>query len=201
MLKSFEKLIKNDKLFYALPWIFLLLCIVFDSLYGVYYTDINECVGSIVCDLLIFAAIEGIVISYKKHEKNIMKALLGGILFLYASGAVTYASYFLTVDLSDIPYSIFSLVWGILAVSLLVTHFVLAQDHDPQPWIVKCNIYLVFIIFIFDLLWEAYMYATMEYSIICGVCYSVCTLTKLMSVVCVEYRVDLFKQIRKEKNS
>jgi len=197
MQEKIKKFFDNDKLFYVMPWIFLATSFVYDG-YELFADKDMEGLYYIFTDLFTFAGLLGITISFKKHEKNIMKGLLGGILFLKLSNIVSNASYDLIVDRSDIVYGLFALVLAILYIALAINHLRLASDHSAKPSTVKFNQYLVLAIWVFDVAWEAYVFISEDYSIVYSIALEMSLFALLYTIVAVETKVDMFKAFRQE---
>jgi len=195
-----EKIFKNDKLFYAAPYFYLVMSIINNVSYAIQAENKSDALYAFVMNLAMFISILAITISYKKHEKNVMKGLLGGVLFIFGSRAVSNVAYYTIIDRSDIAYTICHCVWALLIIGIMISHFKLAADHRSNPNLVKNNQYLVLASLIFDALWYAFDIIVYDYTVLDAISGCLVAVTVLFVIVTVEYRVDLFKQNREQKN-
>lgn len=200
MQNTFKKFFENDKIFYLAPWVCLVSYLIYDGFTLFDDGALEDSLYYVIYDIFTVACMLGVTISFKKHEKNVMKALVGGILLLEASSRLTNFAYNALYDNGDTIHPAFSGIMFLLAVCLTINHFMLVSDHNAKPQTIKTNQLIILAMIIIDIIWEAYCYVIEEYSIVYSITYEIAYFTVLYVIVAVESKVDVFKLNRQQNN-
>lgn len=197
-----KKLFTNDKFFLITVFI-TVLCTIID-LFSLIMSgaDLLMHLSWISTHLLIAIFTVIIYISYLKHNKNIMKAVIGmlfGVLLMSdISSLVFYLSYSMDV--------FYGYVYVILDIVLIVNHLVLNSNHSSRPLAVKVNqITLLLqatasVLTFISTIKATSLGDTNIYDLLSTVVSPFLFVFAVASIVCVESRLDLYKAIREQKN-
>ena len=109
----------------------------------------------LVVDAVFFLCVIFLYVSYRKHNKNVQKGLLGAILMWYLYDETNYVVDNIIFD-SDAftqydnfqgrAYIILSIVTMVLFAALFVNHFIINSDHHSRPVNIFLNQTLVILI-------------------------------------------------------
>ena len=130
-------------------------------------------VGKILCGLYSLFVLDSIFvlcvatlfISYRNHNKNVQKGMLGAVLMWYLYDEINYAVGSILLD-SD-AFAVYDNFWGcgylvmsiitvVLFSALFVNHFIINSDHHSRSFNVFLNQLLVIIIAILSLVSMAF---------------------------------------------
>jgi len=158
-----------------------------------FWTDI---LTSTYASAAILMAVNGIAvlclyISYKKHTKNVMKGLIGALLYGDFAAVCTVTFPFTKTFTIDIICSFALLA---LTLAILVNHFIINSDHKSRKTNVVVNQWLALLIAVVAIIWPIswipyikgaaviFQFIT-AFGIICIDC----------TIVCVESRLDAYR--------
>jgi len=185
-----KKIFTNDKLFYMLPWTYLVCIVAYEI---ITYVNWNQegIFFDVASEALNVLFIFGITISYKNHEKNITKMLFGAILAESVIYALNCAQYELTS-----PYGIVSkvcsLIYPVLYIVLFLNHLLLGYGHKASPKRVVWNRTIGLLIITSVIIWNIARGSAA--SQIVETVISIITETVIVLIVlCIETRVDAYK--------
>ena len=128
-----NKLFKNEKFFLAMTLIAVI-------------GELAFCLATIiiwkfplayeVSMLLRICCVIGLYISYQRHNKNVMKGLMGALLMAQVIAALsTLDGEAMQLPIAGICYPIFA----ILSLLLFINHFIINSDHHSNPVMIKIN--------------------------------------------------------------
>jgi len=195
MKKGIDKFLTSDKVLYSLPWIYAICTLAFEifNIISGIYISIFELGLEIINILIVF----GIAISYKAHEKNIMKTLFGAVIM----GQIIYTFNFIT-SIFGITEYIFTLVLTIIGlllyIVLFINHLILGYGHKASPDRVKLNRVVGLLIFIVICISRIPNYISAE-MIISGILGILAETSIILEILCIETKVDAYKIIRESK--
>jgi len=188
-----EKFFTNDKVFsivaiggFVCSMLYSISCLVFW----------NGILASTYASAAILMLINGIsvlclYISYKKHSKNVMKGLIG--VLLYGS--------FATVCTITFPYTntfaldiICSFALLALTLAILVNHFIINSDHKSRKNNIRVNQCLAWLIVIVAIIWPISWIPYLKgIAIIFQFITSIGIIFIVGTIVCVESRLDAYR--------
>jgi len=129
-------------------------------------------------------------ISYRNHNKNLLKGMMGaalmGLIVCEIQGLASTSSNF------DTPFAI---IFVILAVILFINHFIINSTRNPSPINVAINRVIVVLYAITNTVWMAmWIYLAGGSAETIGyVAYILCFPCLMASIVCVESRLDAYR--------
>lgn len=145
-----------------------------------------------ICVLVLF-------ISYKKHDKNIMKGIMGAIFMLMLlRSADTFCSYLQSIAEPTLLRVIFGGLVTLLILILMVNHFLINGDRHSRPWNVKFNQIIFIVLMITELVVRLY-YIIISDSVFLRVSYLVSIFTVISTIcllICVETKLEGYKALR-----
>ena len=147
------------------------------------------------------AAIIALIVSYKKGETNLQKALISGLLFSSFVGTFCNTVYYIecyVVDGEDLYDMVLFIAFALFEGAILVSHFVLQVEHKGTLKPIIVITVAVFAAIACDIV-DSIMYITGDYDYTWlyllnnfGVdCY-------LVMILCIETKIQLYKRIRTE---
>lgn len=152
-----------------------------------------------VMQLLYVFCIIGIFISFKKHEKNAMKFTLGALMGIAVGGSLI--DIIDSFSYNDPFWLTIIIIYGLSVMALCAFHVFLGLDHEPKPGMILAVEILVAVffacsitLFIDEFIWQEPGW------VVNGIVY-LGTSFVLTCVVCVDTKIDTFKEIRSEKNN
>jgi len=188
-----KKLFTNDKFFAISTFCSAFSLAVLGIIYAIQYSDgmfgsgVIKIVGSIYLVVL--------YISYKRHEKNVLKGIMGATLSTMLISAL-YVIPMITLPAEKviIPLN------AVLSALLLTNHFVINSSRKSSPTNIRLNQVLVLLIAINLIAWSVvwFPYSLTATDIIADVCAIVGFAFMAASIVCVESRLDAYRLDREE---
>jgi len=118
-------------------------------------------VSLFICDTVFFICLIYLYVSFKRHNKNVQKGLLGAVLMWYlydevgfvVDGIILDAEVFKVYNsFSGIVYIVLSLLCAILFAGLFVNHFIINSDHHSRPVNIFINQLLIILIALFSII-------------------------------------------------
>jgi len=182
-----KKLFTNDKFFLAAVIIAIAGSLLF-CIYGLIYTPENYMGMSII--FISALCVLGLYISYKKHSKNVMKPLMGALLMSLVICQISFFSQ---------TYSVFDLFFNIIcllmAIILFLNHLVINSSRQASPSSIRTNQSCALLFAVTYFVWVA-LWVPMAVNGLGRVLYAVfavSVLCTLLTVVCVESRLDAYR--------
>lgn len=128
-------------------------------------------------------------ISYKKHDKNIMKGMLAALLTNMLINPVCWLD---TTYVLDFVFGIISIV---LNLSLFINHFIINAQHHSMPLNIRINQLIVLLDFVLYVVWDFAWIFTNPFGVstIGAVVEIVGTVGIMSTIVCVESRLDAYR--------
>lgn len=161
---------------------------------GGVYVDSNW-LDILLSGIIISACLVTLYISYKNHEKNVMKGMMGAILMAVLFDGVGYITKInLEVDKIVVPLYI------IFAAGLFANHFAINKEHHSNPVNVVLNQILAALLAVCNIVWFIVRLAS-EASVmdaIADAIYAVAFACLAATIVCVESRLDAYR-VNREK--
>ena len=197
-----KKLFTNDRFFAAAAGISVIASIAALVLFLLAGDFASEPGGLyLVGYVLLAVCVSGLYFSYQKHDKNVMKGLMGVLLATllltdcYSLEAVTYHGY-------AAPYLELFLI--ALDLVLMINHFILNSDHGSRPGNILINQVAASILALTNLAelgimvgLSADIIGDLRLALGSGAA-MLAYLFAFVSIVCVESRLDLYKSMRKQ---
>jgi len=186
MLKIFTK----DKFFLTVTVLAVLGELLFAVVEGIAEPELLNVIimsaVSAVCTLVLYC-------SYKKHNKNAMKAVMGGLLmsiFAQYTGS-------LSNGIADSDNAI-ALILALASILLFFSHISLNSNRKANAFQVYYNQILIIVIAIIEIIWDALWIANNNSALITvgGLAVMIGNSCVLAAVVCVESRLDAYRQDR-----
>jgi len=192
MQNALKKFFYNEKVLFIMPWVYIVCAMLY-------------CYAGMKCDenyetfRLADAMLKGvialfIVAAYQRHEKNIMKGLLGAVLMDCLLNALYGAMHYI-----DIAGSAGNVVCSLLYLAgyllLFTNHFVLAAGHQAKPATVKTNQIATIAIVAVVIVWKACGF-DFNGSVFYSVFSVVFDAAILGMVISIESKIDAYKTAR-----
>ncbi len=182
-----KKLFTNDNFFLAMTMIgffgMIISVILGFILYPEMYSTWILNIALALCNLFLH-------VSYKKHSKNVMKGLMGAVLF----GGVIYAFDALSWNESTIDY-VCSILILVMIIGIFVTHFCINSEHSSKPGLIKLNQFIILIIIVPVVVWNVdwmIKYDDIMLRLFCLVL-MIGWSCVMASIVCIESRLDAYR--------
>ena len=149
-----------------------------------------------------------LLVAYDKHDKNVMKGLLGAMLTTLVISELSYFyGTFQSIltqmrEISTVLVVISLLIEILICVAMalvFITHFVINSDHHSSPALVKINQYLLVVILALILVQKLFkvcaLGTTMEMfiAVLVWIVLEVCSFG---TVVCIESKLDAYRKKR-----
>lgn len=186
-----KKLFTNDTFF-----LIMVLCTICEIVFAiisitVYHNSDQACLVLIIRVLCVFV----LFISYKKHNKNVMKGMMGALLMAHLITAILR----LSNDYFAIE-SIFSTIFAILATLLFINHFIINSSHKSNPVLITISQIILILLVLNNTVWGiAWM---IEDNSVLNCIISILDIIGYMGmtavVVCVESRLDAYRLDREK---
>lgn len=156
------------------------------------YVISNLAIG--ICSIILY-------ISYTKHNKNIMKGVIGLLLGVILIEDATS----LEVCFNTSTYGVIELILVILDIALIINHIILNSTHYSKPSTIKINQLIIVLQIITSLyllvsfISEHITNSTLSlYNIVDSIAVTFVFVATDIVIVCVESRLDWFKEIREK---
>lgn len=197
-----RKLFTNDKFFFITVLI-TVVCTVVD-LFSLIMSgaDLIMHLSWISTHLLIALFTIVIYVSYLKHNKNIMKAVIGMLFGVLLMSDISNLVFYLSYSLN----AFYGYVYVILDIVLISVHLILNSNHSSRPVAVKINQITLLLQAVASVLTftstikSISLSETNIYDLLSTVVSPFLFVFAVASIVCVESRLDLYKAIREHKN-
>jgi len=190
-----DKLLTSDKVIYSLPWIYAissLLC----EVYGIIY-NLGMTVFDLGLEIINILLVFGIAISYKAHEKNIMKTLFGAVLMGQIIAIFNYVS-FCFENGETVFVTVINIILLLLMSVFFVNHLVLGYGHKASPDRVKLNRVIGVLTAVVAIIQIIPAFSSTEIAVYC-IMGLIAEHTIIIEILCIETKVDAYKIIRENK--
>jgi len=182
--------------------------LVFFAIYEEYYGfDLVLTVQSALCAAVCFL----LYFSYRSHNKNVMKPLIGAMLMLMLlndmDAGLTYIEYF--NELSDIyPDTKAYMVYCICAIDIFVAsvlinimHYVINLTHHSSPIKITVNkiFYALYIILVLGMTVSCFFFMESGNELLCYAFNPIPRLFRICMVIFIESKLDDFRILREAK--
>jgi len=184
-----KKLFNNDR-FYLTITILAIISSFFYLLisYSAYFLSLKYCIAELVRVICIIV----LYISYKRHDKNVMKGMMGSMLmliFILALFSVNNADF-------GVFYDVLGYSSIVIATVLFISHYLINNSHKSSPAKIFLN-QILCVLFALVLL-ANFVFISIKFALpfvisagnVCGALSSILT---AMSIVCVETRLDAYR--------
>jgi len=182
-----KKLFTNDKFFLVMTvtgFLGLVISVVLGViLYPGMYSAWILNIAMALCHLFLYAA-------YKKYSKNVMKGLMGAVLF----GAIIYTADSFLWNVSVLDY-VCSISIFVMAVGLFITHFYINSEHHSKPGLIKLNQIIIIILTVVTIIWNVdwiIKYEDITIKLFCLVL-MIGWPCIMATTVCIESRLDAYR--------
>jgi len=191
MKEALKKFFTNDKAFIACVVVgtagFTLYSFIQMFYYPEYYTSSINRILRAACLLVMY-------ISYRKHEKNVMKGLIGALL-----GSQVIMSIPETLSLHSFR-TVFKLIFLGLSFALFINHFLINRNRKARPVQIFLNQLFALLLALDTTVWTIYgLYDSIDAIDVASEFISLIgNIGFYFSIICVESRLDLYRQNREE---
>jgi len=128
--------------------------------------------------------------TYRKHNKNVMKAMMGALLMTLVLDSFSYLQSFRAFDIT------FAFIYMIIAIGLFINHMLINGTHHPTQAKVRVNQILVILLAIAHIVWFIYPLSNFindTYMTISFVGYVFGYVCMAIAIICVESRLDAYR--------
>jgi len=182
----------NDKFFAFTTWFAVLAIIPYVLVVSLLYTDqfiiFENCIRliNVLCLAVTY-------ISYKKHNKNVMKGMMGAVMITLVLIGLT--SFFINEN-----YKIESGISIALAIALFINHFIINSDRQARPANVLINQILVLVLAIVAIVSFVSLVPTCinTADAIVTILAAFGQPFSMISIICIEARLDAYRSNREE---
>jgi len=136
------------------------------------------------------ACLIALFVTYKKHNKNVMKAMIGALLMALVLDSFSYLQ-------SPTPFDVtFAFAYIIIAVGLFINHMLINGTHHSSRKNVAVNQVLVFLLALAHVVWFVYTLSNFigeAGTFFSFVCYVFGYVFMAFAIICVESRLDAYR--------
>lgn len=138
-------------------------------------------------------------ISYKKHDKNVMKGIMGAVFMLMLlRNADTSFSYIQNIEKPSMPSLVVLVITFLLILILMINHFIINSDRHSRPWNVKFNQIVFLVLLAVQVVLRMYM-IIISNTLFLRLSYFVSIFTMVSSIcllICIETKLEGYKALR-----
>lgn len=191
---SFVSLFSNDKLMLAATVIATIASLIQSLLNAeiVSYFSAFTFLANAICVLVLY-------ISYKKHDKNVMKGLMGAIFMLLLLRNVEQCTNMIQNYEKPSYISVAGLaITSLFVLILMINHFIINSDRHSKPWNVKLN-QSCFIILLITQVVLGMILIIISDSMFLRISYLISIFTKVSTIcviICIETKMEGYKALR-----
>jgi len=182
-----KKLFTNDKFFLVMTIIVILSTIIYSVIFIV--SAPNMWMYSLA-DLAQAACVAALFISYKKHNKNVMKGMMGALLM-----QLFMSSLFGINDQFNDFINIMMIILMVVVLALIISHFVINSNRKASPFAICLNQVLCVLLaldLVIDLIYFIIVDVTIL-QIVGNVLSAIDFICVAAVIVCVESRLDAYR--------
>ena len=149
--------------------------------------------------------------AYAKHDKNVMKGLLGALLMELILNELCYIFGFLRVKIVEefemstvlgVIFVVLEVVFFTLQVTLFINHFVINSDHHSSPAKVRFNQKILFCLMATIIVQEMFSIATLSsytaYTVLQQILWFILEISTYGFIICIESKIDEYKALREQ---
>lgn len=196
-----KKIFTNDKFFLVSVVISIVCALVSVFCYAsnglsLEYDDLSWVVSSCLYAIGVFVLYR----SYIKHDKNVMKTMLGFLLAVILMADLGPTATYIKNNDSKL---IFMLIYIVLDIALIINHFILCSDHKSKPGIILLNQLNILSEAVISIIYFSIMMSNLVsnpntniYDYLGCASGEIVFFFMFASIVCVESRLDLYKANR-----
>jgi len=133
-----------------------------------------------VCELTMF-------FSYKSHNKNVMKGMIGASLM----AIIMQGMYSATVAVNS-GIATCAVLYTIVALLLFATHFSINSEHKSRPGSINVNIVFCLIFIFVNVVWYIVNVRAEGFSVV-TLLTSLINIGIVLTIVCIEAKLDAFR--------
>ncbi len=159
----------------------------------------------LVCDSVFYLCLVFLYVSFKKHNKNVQKGLLGATLMWYLYdelnyllGGIIFNSY--SFEAYDNPagkgYLVLNLICTVLFAGLFINHFIINSDHHSSPINILINQILVVLFSVCSIVsapFQVYVLSGNTLEIIEGITWQLGVSTLVLLIASYESKLDAYR--------
>ena len=208
-MERFEDFFLNDKVLKAMPWIFTVTTVIYVVMAFFSY-GLESLLTTGIIDILTAVMLFALVGSYAKHEKNVMKGLMGALMafLLVRYIDIVISSWRMTAEYIGFGLIFRSVIYSLILICFAVVfcnHFLLAREHGGSTVKIRLNQGAVIILIGLDLALIVFNIVFSAQNVV-DLTDSVITFMMLIgqiavfnAIVCIESRLNIFKTLRTEE--
>lgn len=149
--------------------------------------------------------------SYRRHDKNVMKGLLGVLLtiavcnelcFLYGYYQVMLAQFYELQYTLGVAFAAIEVIFVLMQALIFLGHFFINADHHSNPALVSLNqtcLLMMLAVILIQKVFTVAMIGTTALSLVDQVFWCVQELGVFTTVICIESKLDAFRVAREAK--
>ncbi len=162
-------------------------------------------ISLVICDTLFYLSLIFLYVSFKLHNKNVQKGLLGAVLMWYLYDEINYVvgGIILSPDVlsyynsfSGVAYIVLNLICVALFTGLFVNHFIINSDRHSRPINIFINQWLVILFSVFSIIsapFQVIVLAGQGLDIIEGITWQLGVAALAFLVASYESRLDAYR--------
>ncbi len=189
-----KKLFTNDKFFLAMVLVSILLCIanaIIAIVASTYISVALLAIGYAALCLVLYT-------SYKNHNKNVMKGIIGALLMLLVVNAAKFILNLSTPGWTEYPA--LAIISAAVIAFIFINHFVINSNRSASPVNIMLNKIALTLYAIVSIVWsvlDAVYFGGALYIVLSFIC-AVSIPCIIAVIVCVESRLDAYRLDREE---
>jgi len=201
-MEKLQKFLSKDWLLIFAPIMYFVGVVGMDVVYA-----LQDMKGAIVYfggHLFIATLVLIVCLSYKKHNKNVMKAVLGAMLAFLCSNSINNALQYIVYfqpTVKMIVSLVLSLLIALSAIVFFVNHLLLASDHKSNPKLLNFNMINCICCVVLTIAWGLFAFAlgTRIYDYLYAIFWIFFGIGSIILAINIETKIDYFKKAREEK--
>jgi len=190
--KPLQRLFTNDTFFLVVTILSIagLLPYAVDTFAGFFASGSMRLLTMGLTLIVCCACILTLYLSYLKHNKNIMKPMMGALLMALLMDSFSYIS-------SDLPVDrILTPIYVLLSLALFINHMVINGTRRARPTAIALNRIIVFMLVLLQTVWTCVALSTFisgAWHVIGNIAYIFGYSCMAASIVCIESRLDAYR--------
>lgn len=201
-MEKLQKFLCKDWLLIFSPILYFVGIVGMDTVY--LFWDVKGAITYFAGHLFIASMVLVTCISYKKHNKNVMKAVLAAALAFVCSNSINNACHYIlsgATDTKSIINIILSTLIAVSAIMFFINHLILASDHKSNPRMIGFNMITGICYVAFSTAWGLFAFAcgsTIK-DYLYAIFWIFFAIGSVILAINIETKVDYFKKAREEK--
>jgi len=195
MKNGLDKLFMSDRVLYAMPWIYAITTLAYGIMIITF--NVSQSIFDLGIEIINVLTVFGITVSYKAHEKNIMKTLFGALMM----GGIIYFFSWVNIYIGKPEYTfalISNAIITLLYIVLFINHLVLGYGHKANPSRTSLNRVAGILIVLCVVIECVPFYTSVEYTV-ASLLAIISEAAIIIEILCIETKVDAYKIIRENK--